>query len=548
MRTYRSVSVAAFAVLVSALVGGFFGGRVLATQDGLPERYNVFTAALAQVDAKYVEKVDSDRLVYGAINGMLSTLDPHSSFMDPKAYAALRERQEGHYYGLGISISVIDGEITVSALFEGSPAYKKGIRRGDVIAKINGEETKDWPIAQKTEMAVTKLRGAKGTPVTVSIRRAGYDKLTDIEVIRDEINIPSVPAEFMLTSDTGYIQLRDFSETTDRELGLALKDLTGKGMKRLLLDIRENPGGPLDQAIKVSNRFLPKGDMIVYTRGRIPNSDQDYRAVDNSDYTNIPIVMLANRKSASASEIVTGALQDHDRALVVGETTWGKALVQSIYRLSEGAGLALTTAHYFTPSGRLIQRPWDETFDEYLSYTMRDQDPNKVHPASDLKYTVRLGRKVYSGGGIEPDHRVDGPIEGFNPGKFGRRLYPTLFANFARRFDRDGDTRFGTATDLKARHAINGDFLVDDALMQEFKTYVKAQMPTSYDEAGFNADLEFIRAMIRYEVDLQLFDAATARRHLLDKDPQAQYGLGMFGEAEALLKAPAVSTKVVAAR
>jgi carboxyl-terminal processing protease len=543
MRTYRSVSVAAFAVLVSALVGGFFGGRVLATQDGLPERYNVFTAALNQIDAKYVEKVDSDRLVYGAINGMLSTLDPHSSFMDPKAYAALRERQEGHYYGLGIQIAVMDGEITVSSLFEGSPAYKKGIRRGDVIAKISGEDTKDWPIAQKTEMAVSKLRGPRGTPVTVSIRRNGYDKLIDVEVVRDEINILSVPSAFMLTSDIGYIQLRDFSETTDRELGAALKDLTGKGMKRLLLDIRENPGGPLDQAIKVSNRFLPKGDMIVYTRGRIPNSDQDYRAVDNSEYTNVPIVMMANRKSASASEIVTGALQDHDRAIVVGETTWGKALVQSIYRLSEGAGLALTTAHYFTPSGRLIQRPWDETFDEYLSYTMRDQDPNKVHPASDLKYTVRLGRKVYSGGGIEPDHRVDGPIEGFNPGKFGRRLYPTSFQIFARRFDRDGDTRFGAATDLKTRHSINGDFVVDDALMQEYKSFVKAQMPTTYDEAGFNADLEFIRAMIRYEVDIQLFDAATARRHLLDKDPQTQYSLGLFAEAETLLKAPSVTTK-----
>jgi len=544
MRTYRSVSVAAFAVLVSALVGGFFGGQVLATQDGLPERYNVFTAALNQIDAKYVEKVDSDRLVYGAINGMLSTLDPHSSFMDPKAYAALRERQEGHYYGLGISITVIDGDITVSALFEGSPAYKKGIRRGDVIAKINGEDAKGWT----SEQAVVKLRGPRGTPVAVSIRRAGYEKLIDIEVVRDEINIPSVPAEFMLSSDTGYIQLRDFSETTDRELGAALKDLTGKGMKRLLLDIRENPGGPLDQAIKVSNRFLPKGGMIVYTRGRIPNSDQDYRAVENSEYTNIPIVVLANRKSASASEIVTGALQDHDRALVVGETTWGKALVQSIYRLSEGAGLALTTAHYFTPSGRLIQRPWDETFDEYLSYTMRDQDPNKQHAPSDLKYTVRLGRKVYSGGGIEPDHRVDGPIEGFNPGKFGRRLYPTAFANFARRFDRDGDTRFGTATDLKARHAINGDFVVDDAVIQEFKAYVKTLMPTSYDEAGFNADLEFIRAMIRDEVDLQIFDVATARRHLLEKDPQAQYALGLFGEAEALLKAAPVTSKAAAVR
>jgi carboxyl-terminal processing protease len=543
MRTYRSVSVAAFAIALSALVGGFFGGRVLATQDSQHERLNVFTAAIKQIESKYVEPVESDRVVYSAISGMLQTLDPHSSFMDPKAYAQLRERQEGHYYGLGISINVLDGDITVMALFEGSPAYKKGIRRGDVIAKINGEDAKGWT----SEQAVLKLRGPRGTPVQVSIRRSGYDKLIDIEVIRDEIRIPSVPAAFMLDNSVGYIQLRDFSETTDRELGAALRDLTKQGMQRLLLDIRENPGGPLDQAIKVSNRFLRKGDLIVYTRGRIPNSDQNYHAVENSDYTNLPVVALANRRSASASEIVTGALQDHDRGIVVGETTWGKALVQSIYRLSEGAGLALTTAHYFTPAGRLIQRPWDESFDEYLSYTTREQDANVQHSPSELKYTLRLGRKVYSGGGIEPDYRMPGPVEGFNPGKFARRLHPTMFANFAQRFDREGDTRFGNATDMKVRRTLTKEFVVDDAMLQDFKAFVKSQLrdPNQFDEAGFNADIEFIRAMIRYEIDVALLDVATARRHLLEKDPQAQYALTLVPEAEKLLKAaPAKSTQV----
>ena len=544
--TYRSVSMAAFAIAISALVGGFFGGSVLATQSGLPERMNTFTAGLKQIEQRYVEPVQSDRVVYSAINGMLQTLDPHSSFMDPKAYAQLRERQEGHYYGLGISINVVEGDITVMSLFEGSPAYKKGIRRGDVIARINGEDAKGWT----SEQAVVKLRGPRGTPVQVSIRRGGYDQLIDVEVVRDEIRIPSVHAAFLMNDGSGYIQLRDFSETTDRELGAALRDLTKQGMKRVILDLRDNPGGPLDQAIKVSNRFLKKGDLIVYTRGRIPNSDQDYRGVESSDFTNLPLITLANRRSASASEIVTGAIQDHDRGLIVGETTWGKALVQSVYRLSEGAGLALTTAHYFTPAGRLIQRPWDESFDEYLSYVTRDQNADTEHNAADLKYTLRLGRKVYSGGGIEPDHRKPGPIEGFNPGTFARRLHPTMFGNYAQRFDREGDTRFGTATDVKARRILAPNFVVDDAMFQDFKAFVKAQMrdQSQFDEAGFNADAAFVRAMIRYEIDIALFDVATARRHLIEQDPQAQYALTLFPEAEKLLQAAPVAAERATAK
>ena len=191
----------------------------------------------------------------------------------------------------------------------------------------------------------------------------------------------------MIDKDTGYIKLGDFSETSDDEVGAALKKLTDSGMKRLVFDLRDNPGGPLDQAIQIANRFLPKGDMIVYTRGRVPNSDQDYRAQEDSQYTHLPMVVLVNRNSASASEIVTGALQDHDRALVVGETTFGKALVQSVYRISGNAGLALTTGRYYTPSGRMIQRPWDGTFDEYLTYSLRDQNPQREHSAAQLKNT-----------------------------------------------------------------------------------------------------------------------------------------------------------------
>jgi carboxyl-terminal processing protease len=185
-------------------------------------------------------------------------------------------------------------------------------------------------------------------------------------------------------------------------------------MKRLVLDLRGNPGGPLDQAIKVSNRFLSRGHLIVYTRGRIPNSAQDFRATEESDYTQLPLVVLVNRNSASASEIVSGALQDHDRAMIVGETTFGKALVQSIYRVSQGAGVALTTARYYTPSGRLIQRPWDGSFDEYLTYSLREQNETRQREEKDLKYTD-AGRKVYSGGGIEPDLRVARAHRGLQP-------------------------------------------------------------------------------------------------------------------------------------
>lgn len=530
MRTVRFLAVIGTVLVASAVAGGVFGRSTVSTQERLPERYRAFTAAVRFVETNYVEKTESDRVVYSAITGMLQTLDPHSSFLDPRTFAQMNERQEGRYYGLGITIQVIDGDITAVSLFEGSPAYKKGVRRGDVIAKIDGEVAKGWTSAQ----AAKRLRGEKGTLVHISLRRRGYDQLIELDVPRDEINIPTIPATFMIDATTGYVRLQDFAKQTNDDLTVSLKGLRAQGMKRLLLDLRGNPGGPLDQAIEVANQFLQQGQMIVYTRGRVPNSDQDYRATARGQYTDEPIVMLVNRNSASASEIVSGALQDHDRALVVGETTFGKALVQSVYRISEGAALALTTARYYTPSGRLIQRPWDGTFDEYLTYTTRDQNADREHAASQLRYTDS-GRKVYGGGGVEPDHRLEGPIEGFNPSRFGRALYARqTFASYAQKYSALGDTRIAvTAHDRKL---VAKDFEVDDAMVADFRQHVQAER-IKIDEAAFAQDLDFIRAMIRYEIDLNLWTVGDARRHLIATDPQASLAMSLFPEADRLARA-----------
>lgn len=538
MRTSRFFPVAILAVVLSALAGGFFGSGVLARQDEVAQQYRVFTAALNAIEREYVDEVPSDRLVYGAIDGMLKTLDPHSSFFDPRAYAQMRERQQGSYYGLGIQIQVIDGDITVMSIFEGSPAFKKGLRRGDVIARIAGEDAKGWT----SDQAVKKLKGPKGTTVDIGIRRRGYDQLIDMTVMRDAVNMTTVRGAFMVDRETGYIKLAEFTETSDREVGEALETLTAKGMKRLIFDLRDNPGGALDQAIAISNRFLPKGQMIVYTRGRIPNADQEYLATEASEYTNLPLVVLVNRNSASASEIVSGALQDHDRALVVGETTFGKALVQSVYRIggSADAGLALTTGRYYTPSGRLIQRPWDGAFDEYLTYTLREQKSEREHNAADLKYTD-AGRKVYSGGGIEPDKFIAGPVEGFSPTKFGRMLYARgTFANFADQFTAEGDTRLSDAN--KSRKRIAKGFVVDDAMMKDYRASLEAQK-VKMDEESFAKDEAFIRTMIRYEIDLALFGVEEARRNLIQKDPQAQFALNQFGEAQRLTEMARASAR-----
>jgi carboxyl-terminal processing protease len=531
MITMRSIAVPAAVLVVvgSAMAGGVLGQQASSRQERAQARYRVYTSALAAIEKEYVEKTDTQQVVASSVDGLLRTLDPHSSFFEPRDFTQLRERQEGRYFGIGISIVSANGDVTVTSLFEGSPAYRAGIRRGDIIAKVGTEDAKGW----STEQVVAKVRGPKGTPVDISIKRPGLEQLVPLTIERDEIHITTVRTSFMMQPGTGYVRLQDFSETSDAELGEALKKLTGQGMQRLILDLRDNPGGPLDQAIAVSNRFLKRGQMIVYTRGRIPNSDEDYRAIEQGGYTDVPLIVLVNRGSASASEIVSGAMQDHDRGLVVGETTFGKALVQSVYPISSGAGLALTTGRYFTPSGRLIQRPWDGSFDDYLTYSYREQEENVSHDPKDLKYTD-AGRKVYSGGGVQPDHFVNGPVEGFNPSRFSRLLMTRgAFIGFAERFTKEGDQRPAAAASA-ASYKVAPGWTVTDAMLAAFKEYLVAQR-VRLDEAAFKADEAFIKAMIHFEVDNDLFSFEEARRNLSRVDPQVQAALGYFGEAKQLV-------------
>jgi carboxyl-terminal processing protease len=540
MRNLRVRSVGAVAA-VAVVLGLAVGGAAVATQERANERVRIYTAALAAVEAEYVEPVSevcsapqvcgSETLIYGSIDGMLRTLDPHSSFFSPREFAQMRERQEGRYFGIGISIvrNPATGEIAVTQLFEGSPAYRAGIRRGDIIAGVGTEDADGW----QTQDVVDRVKGPKGTTVDLRIKRPGLDTEIPLTVERDEIRIASVRTAFMIAPGTGYVRLQDFSETTNEELGAALGRLKVNGMTRLVLDLRENPGGPLDQAIAVSNRFLQRGEVIVSTRGRVRNSDEIYKATRQGDYTDLPLIVLVNRQSASASEIVAGAVQDHDRGVVVGETTFGKALVQSVYPISNGAGLALTTGRYYTPSGRMIQRPWDGSFDDYMLYTQRDQDAQRQHNPEDMKLTDGQ-RKVYSGGGIEPDHFVPGPIEGFNPSSFARMLRGRqAFVGFAERFTKEGDDRPGARS--AATHRVAPGWAVTDAMVEEFREFLRAERVT-IDDAAFAADLPFIKAMIHYEVDIDLFGVEEARRSISAVDPQLQAALGHFGEAQNMLE------------
>lgn len=352
MKKILRVTTIVAALLIFFVAAGFYQMYQIASakEEDIYEELKTFATVLELVQKNYVEEVAPKKLIYGAIQGMLQSLDPHSAFMKPEDFKELQVETKGSFTGIGIEITLRDGILTVVSPIEGTPAYKAGLKANDKILKINGKSTKNMSLVE----AVKLLRGPKGTKVTISIFRDGWRQLKDVTIIRDVIPIKSVRYR-MLDDGYGYVRISNFREKTSSELKKALKELEGeKGLKGLVLDLRNDPGGLLDQAVKVADEFLDSG-LIVYTDGRVKSQKIKFEAHPNGEPHDYPIVVLVNEGSASASEIVAGALQDHKRAIIIGTQTFGKGSVQTIIPLPDGSAVRLTTARYYTPNGRSIQ-------------------------------------------------------------------------------------------------------------------------------------------------------------------------------------------------
>ncbi|MGB7436454.1 MAG: S41 family peptidase [Candidatus Acidiferrum sp.] len=515
-------------LFVSAILGAIYGPSVRATTsstDDFRSSVESFTNVLDVVQSNYAEPVDVDRAVYqGAIPGMLRMLDPHSNFFDSRQFALLREDQRGKYYGVGMVVAPKDNHTIVVSPYVDAPAFKAGLRPGDVITKVDDKSTEGLSTTEVADM----LKGPKGTIVKIQVSREGWTDPLSFSVTRDEIPRHSVDIVTTLRPGIGYVRLTQFNETTDREISDALKQLGANSLDGLILDMRNNPGGLLNEAVAVGDIFLEKNQLIVSYHGRSAPERRFYAIRGNQGIT-VPLVILVNNNSASAAEIVTGAVQDHDRGLVVGETTFGKGLVQTVTPLSENTGLALTTARYYTPSGRLIQRDYKSVSLYEYHYERKVPD----HP-TEIRQTDS-GRQVTGGGGITPDIVVDMP----KPTKFQDELYrEDVF--FPQEQGVGGFTRYFLGT----RPAITHNFDVDDQVTKDFRDYL-AKHNIKYTEAEFDENQDWVKRKIKQEVFMSNFGTQEGFKVLLDADPQVQKAVEAIPQARALYEN---ARKIVAQR
>lgn len=512
----RGVVVLVVVLAVSAILGGLYGPSVRATaagQNDMQDSVKSFTRVLSVVERNYADPVDTDKVIYdGAIPGMLRVLDPHSNFFDPKQYALFKEEQEGKYYGVGMTVQQRENQTVVLSPFVGSPAYKAGIRPGDIIQKVDGKSCDGLTTTEVADM----LKGAKGTVVHISLGREGWDKPIEVTVTRDEIPRPGVEYYTMVKPGIGYVRVTTFNETTDSDLADALKQLDVSKLDGLIIDLRNNGGGLLNQAVGMADMFLDKNEIVVSHRGRA-SQERRYYAVRGNQGIEVPVIVLINGQSASASEIVSGAIQDHDRGLIVGETSFGKGLVQTQFPLSEDTALLLTTARYYTPSGRLIQR-------DYKNISLYDYHYNPQPPTKPEVKLTDSGRQVFGGGGITPDDAVAAP----KPDDFQQMLYRR--GVFYSQQQGVGDfTRFY----LGEKPDITKDFVVNDAVIEQFRKYLDRQK-IKYTDDNIQVNLVWLKWQIKREVFTSYFGLTDGYKVELQDDPQLEKAVELIPQAKAL--------------
>ncbi|MEK6303128.1 MAG: S41 family peptidase [Acidobacteriota bacterium] len=522
------------AIVIPVTFAGAHPAQRFSSQDGdeivtRKKMADDFANALLVAKDHYAGQIDYDRLTKGAILGMLHTLDPHSNYFDRKEWESFQNEQRSRYSGIGSTIGQRNNKVYIMSPFAGTPAHRGGVRYGDQIVGVNGESTEGWNSLQVSN----KLLGPEGTPVTVKVSRAGVRDPIEFKFTREAVPLPSITNYYMVASGVGYINLdRGFNTTTSDEMREAMQVLQRQGMTSLILDLRNNRGGLVDQAKKISNIFLYRGQKIVSMRGRpavFPNRDE---VAFNNSPEEYPVVVLINRGSASASEIVAGALQDHDRARIVGENSFGKGLVQSVYPLRDGSGLTLTTGHFYTPSGRLIQR--DYSGRSFYDYYLRRGDKETERPQEEKR--TDTGRAVYGGGGIAPDVAVKFPATELEL----QRTWGDLTFQFVRSLvsgQISGLPEFRIDRAAEHGHRLtSSEYQINDKVLAAFKNYLRDNKDVKADETRLEKDADWLKRQIRFEVVTAAYGQEVARGALAAGDVQLQRAIQELPSAKALVE------------
>ncbi len=513
------------------VIGIFVGMKIenAVSDDKISSQVKKFNDALEVTSKYYVDDVDSQKLTEDAIKGMLEGLDPHSVYISAEQLKRVNEDFQGSFEGIGVEFDIVNDTLTIISPINGGPSEKLGILAGDKIVKIDGQSS----VKIARDDVPKKLKGPKGTKVNITIVRSGMTNPLEFEIIRDKIPIYSVDASFMYNNDIGYVKVSRFAATTYDEFMKAMGELKNQGMKKVILDLRGDPGGYLDQAFKIAGEFIPKGQKIVYTKSRIKDFNEDYNS-EGGSYTDIPLIVLVNGGSASASEIVSGAIQDLDRGLIIGETTFGKGLVQRQFDLPDGSAFRVTTARYYTPSGRLIQRPYENG--KYIVKSNTDvegDNPDHKNGAQDSakpEFKTIGGRIVYGGGGITPDYIVKlDTLTDYSVQL--RRL--NLFYIFTERYM--SNNRKNIESNYKTASDFRDNFTVDESMLSELRN-MASDKGIVFNDDQYRKDLEFIKTSIKFQIARDIWSNNGSYMVWVGNDDQFLKAITLFDDAVKLAK------------